>query len=171
MRSFRKFGADQRGLAAIEFALTLPVLILLYFGSVEIVSAYNAQRRVAHIAAAISDITAQGRTISTAELTDLFKVGQVMMSPFPAGGLKQRIVSLSADSGGTVTQAWTANSNYAGGSAITVPAGYLSANQSVIVAEVVYDYTSPLRLVIPGTIQFSKRAYFRPRVSAKVDKV
>jgi Flp pilus assembly protein TadG len=171
MRSIRRFGGDQRGLAAIEFALILPVLFLLYFGSVEIISAYNAQRRVSHIAAVIADITAQGRTISTADLTDLFKVGEVMMDPFPASGLKQRIASLQANGAGQVSTVWSANSNYPNGPALTVPAGYLAANESVIVAEVIYDYTSPLRLVIPGVVQFDRRSYFRPRVSAQVDKL
>src|SRR4051812_23308882 len=73
MRQFaHRFGADRRGVAAIEFALLLPVMILLYFGSAEFVNAFSAQRRISHIAASIADITAQDRTISTAQLNDLF---------------------------------------------------------------------------------------------------
>ena len=166
----RGFGRDERGVAAVEFALLLPVLVLFYFGAVEMVSLFGAQRRLAHVAATIADITAQGLTINDTQLSNVFDAGAVVLLPYASTGLKERLTSLQADSSGNVTVGWTANRNYATGAAAAVPSGYLGANESVIVADVAYDYTSPLRFVIPGVIHFQEHAYFRPRQSAAVAK-
>jgi Flp pilus assembly protein TadG len=166
----RRFGRDERGLAAIEFAILLPVLLLFYFGAVEMVSLFQAQRRLAHVAATIADITAQGMSINDTQLSNVFDAGAVVMLPFSSTSLKERVTSLQADSSGNVTVGWTANRNYGSGAAASVPSGYLAANESVIVADVGYDYTSPLRFVIPGVLHFQDHAYFRPRQSAAVAK-
>jgi hypothetical protein len=52
-----------------------------------------------------------------------------------------------------------------------VPSGYLSANESVIVTDVVYDYRPTFGLFMPETIRFTRHAYVRPRLSVKVEKI
>ncbi len=44
--NLRAFRRDTRGAAAVEFALTLPILVTLQLGSVELVRAFEAQRRI-----------------------------------------------------------------------------------------------------------------------------
>lgn len=166
-RNFRK---DQRGAAAIEFALTLPLLVTLQLGSVEFVRAFEAQRRIAHVAAAMADVISQGKTTSTADLSDAMNAGQVLVSPLPTANLGLRISSIT-NSNGTVSVDWTQSRNWTQAGSPTIPNGYLASGESAIVADVTYDYLSPLRYLLPNTIRFSRHAYVRPRLTSQVQKV
>ena len=53
-----RFARDRRGSAAVEFALIIPVVMLLYFGMAETTQALLANRRVSVIATAVGDLTA-----------------------------------------------------------------------------------------------------------------
>ncbi|MDB5446644.1 MAG: hypothetical protein JWQ97_1961 [Phenylobacterium sp.] len=162
---------DSRGAALAEFAMVAPLMLLLFFGSVEVVQAVEAQRRLAHVASAIADVAAQDRTIDDGELADIFAAAPALMQPFPAGSLGERLISFRADSSGAVSVDWRADgAAYAGDEPAALPAGYLPAGESVIVADVSYAYQPLLTLVFADPIQFQKRAYLRPRLSDHVVK-
>ncbi|MFC3070073.1 TadE/TadG family type IV pilus assembly protein [Phenylobacterium soli] len=169
--SLRRFRADRRGAAAVEFALTFPILVTLQLGSVELVRAFEAQRRIAHVAAAMADVVSQGRTVSKAQLDDTYYAGQMLVNPLPVSHLGLRISSMTADSKGVVGLDWTDNNNWTLAGAPSVPVGYLGAGESAIVADVSYDYTSPIRYLLPNTIHFVRHAYIRPRLVNQIPKV
>ena len=72
----KRLRSDIRGIAAVEFALIAPVVILLYCGFAELTMAMMAERRAAHTASVVADLVAQTPSISSAELTDIWTVGQ-----------------------------------------------------------------------------------------------
>jgi len=90
--------------------------------------------------AALADLTAQSRSVTTADLNDILAAGVVMVSPYPTDTLGERIASISMDSGGVVKTDWIASRNWTAGGQPTVPAGYLQPNESVIVAHVTYRH-------------------------------
>jgi Flp pilus assembly protein TadG len=164
----RRLFSDTRGVAAVEFALLLPLLITLYLGSVEVFAVFGADRRAAHLAAAMADVAAQSRSLSNTELTDIMAMGPSMMHPEPTGALlQQRITSLVADSNGRVSSDWSVNRNFASGAAPTLPAGYLAAGESVVVAEVRYGYRTAFGMT-GATLNLRKSAAVRPRLSERV---
>lgn len=160
----------ERGAVAVEFALLAPFLILLHLGMVEMVQAWGAHRRTAHIAAAMADLTAQARAVSTSDLNDIMAAGAVMIAPYPSDTLGERIASISMNSSGATNVDWAATRNWTAGGAPTVPAGYLQPGESVIVAHVTYRHEALFGLVLPGLTTFEKRAYLRPRLSSQVGK-
>lgn len=171
IRFFTRAAADRSGAAAIEFALIFPVIFVLNIAAAEALQVYQVQRNVAHIAATMADITAQSRTVTEAELQDILGASTSMIHPFPTVSLQQRVTSLSADNAGAVTQDWTAKRDYTLSDSASVPSGYLGANESVIVTDVVYDYRPTFGLFLPDTIRFTRHAYTRPRLSAKVERI
>ena len=54
-----RFLCDRCGLAAVEFALILPVMLTLYFGGVEVTNMLVANRRVTSVAYTAADLAAQ----------------------------------------------------------------------------------------------------------------
>ncbi|MDP4002062.1 TadE/TadG family type IV pilus assembly protein [Methylobacterium sp. NEAU K] len=72
----RRFCADARAVSAVEFALILPVLLILMLGGTQLVTYINATRKVELIAQSISQMISQamppaGSTVATVNATDL----------------------------------------------------------------------------------------------------
>jgi Flp pilus assembly protein TadG len=167
----KRFLRDTAGLAAIEFAFIGPVLITMYFGVAELTQAMLAQRRAAHAASTIGDLVAQGTSIQASNFTDLWTVGQTIIAPFSTTTLKMRVTSVVADANAKTTVAWSEGSGltpYGKTSNITVPSTVIAANQSVIMAEVQYSYTSPIGYILKGAVPLNSTYYLRPRLSDTV---
>ena len=74
--SAARFLRDTRAVSAIEFALILPVLLILMLGATQLVTYINASRKVELIAHSISQMISQamppsGATVATVNATDL----------------------------------------------------------------------------------------------------
>jgi Flp pilus assembly protein TadG len=164
----RRFNRDERGVAAVEFALLAPVMILLYFGLAELSMGMMAERRAAHAASVMADLVAQESQISGTQITDIFNVSHRIMAPFPSAPLQMRISSLTADASARLSVAWSKGDAMAIGAAAGVPAGLVAANDSVIRADVTYVFTSPIGQVLPNALTYHETFYLRPRKGTQV---
>ncbi len=171
-RALKRAGSDRRGSAAIEFALIAPVAILLYCGFAELTMAMMAERRAAHAASVVADLVSQTPTVSSAQMTDIFNIGNTIMNPFPAATLKLRVTSVTADVNGVPQMTWTKVSGGASpmppGAVAGFPANLLASGDSVIQADVQYAYTSPLQMTLPHALTFKDTFYLKPRRSPSV---
>ncbi|HEX7775688.1 MAG TPA: TadE/TadG family type IV pilus assembly protein [Parvibaculum sp.] len=168
------FAGNARGLAAVEFALIVPVMITLYFGTVETTNALTAARRVTNVAETAADLTAQSASVSSSDINDIFAASTAILTPFSTSAVKIVISSVVASSSNasSTTVAWskayggaTARAN---NSSVTLPTGLTTAGSSVIMVEVTYTYTSPIGTFITGPITMSEVAYLKPRRSTSV---
>ena len=170
---WRRLRGDRRGVSAVEFALIAPALIACYFGLAEMCGALMAERKVSHIASAIGDLVAQGTTINTAGITDIWTVANTLMAPMPTTSLTLRVSSITADpTTGKTSIAWTKSQGTWSGTnaspSATVPSGIVAAGGSVILSEASYTYTSPVSDFIPVPMSFYEKFYLAPRQSASV---
>ena len=171
MRSLRKFGKDSKGVAAIEFALIAPAMILMYCGLVELCQAIIAEHKTNHVASAVGDLVSQADTVSSSDLSDIFTIANTIMSPFPTSTLQIRVTSLTANASGTPVVDWS--KGYGGFSALSVGQTKtlpmtMAAGDSMVMAESKYQYTSVLQYVLPSALNYSESYYLRPRRSDKV---
>lgn len=163
------FLRDGRGMVAVEFALIVPVMITIYFGTIETTNAMTAARRVTNVAQTAADLTAQASSVSTSDLNDIFAASTAILTPFPTSTVKITITSVVANSGNSPTVAWS--KTYNGGTArssVTLPPGLTTAGSSVIMVEVVYSYASPVAEFITGPIVMRETAYLKPRRSITI---
>jgi Flp pilus assembly protein TadG len=166
---FSRLGRDERGVSAVEFAMLAPVLIGFYFGMAEFCQGYMAQKRMGHVTSMIADLVAQEDSVGTANLDDIFDLGGLIMKPFNASGLKQRVSSVTRTDG-VARVDWSRGDGMvarAVNSTITLPDNLIVDGQSVVVSEATYDYDSPVDYFMPGITRFSQTYYLRPRT---VDK-
>ena len=170
----KKLARDRRGVSAVEFALIAPAMVASYFGMAEITQALLAERKAAHAASAIGDLVSQSSSVSSSDITDIFAIAATIMKPYSTTTLKMRVSSVTADSGGTAKVDWSSGSGLTAlttGSTVTgIPSGVIAAGQSVVMSEVTYSYDSPVDLLMPNAVTFSRKFYLRPRKSDKVAK-
>ncbi|OXE35085.1 MAG: pilus assembly protein TadE [Phenylobacterium zucineum] len=166
----RQFYRDRRGTAAVEFAFVAPIMLLMYFGTAELTQGMMASRRASHVASTVGDLVTQAAYLSQADIDDIFSVGNAIMKPFPTGTLSIRFSSIKSDSVGSLSIACTKHSGSYSDLTSTagVPNGLLTTNDSIILAEASYTYTSPLQKIIPKPVVFTSSYYLKPRKSAEV---
>ena len=105
--SLIRFMRDRRGVSAIEFAMVAPILILLYVGAAELGNALTIYRRTSTVASTAADLTAQVKTVSTADLQDIVAASSSIMSPFSIDPLKIVVSSVVADQNNNGKVAWS----------------------------------------------------------------
>lgn len=94
LRSLRRFRKNKQGLAAVEFALLLPVMIVLFFGVVEVSQLLSARAAVTSAASVTADLVSQKNVITGSDITNVFKAGAAIIYPFPAADAKFEIYSI-----------------------------------------------------------------------------
>ncbi|HEY3799224.1 MAG TPA: TadE/TadG family type IV pilus assembly protein [Caulobacteraceae bacterium] len=165
--------ADARGVAAVEFALILPILIMLYFGVVELTQGVMAEQRNAHTASTVGDLVSQSASITASGVDDIFTVGSALVYPYPTTTLGMRVSSVTESAAGVVSVDWSRASGMtalAKQATVSDPnlANVISKGQSAIVAESQYTYTSVFSYIMPKPVTFDQKYYLRPRLSSQV---
>jgi Flp pilus assembly protein TadG len=167
----------QKGIAALELALTLPIWMALLLGGADGTYFMLLCEKSDRIAYTVTDIVSQYQTISLTNLSDIIQAAGQLMQPFAFGN--QGIVIVTSvykpagspayicwqySGGGTLTQ--TSRIGTTGG-APALPNGLtLNDNDNVIISEVYYNYTP--NFVSTGlfpTTQIYRTAIYKPRLS------
>jgi Flp pilus assembly protein TadG len=168
-----RFREDQRGAAAIEFAIIAPMMILLYCGFAQASLGMMATRRAGHAASIVADLVAQGPSIAKSDMTDIFNVGDAIVQPFPVTPLQIVVSSVTADANVSPVVSWSlanrATARKPKAKVTAFPPGLLAATgDSMIMAEVTYSYALPLPNFLPNTASLKQTFYLKPRRSASV---
>ncbi len=177
---------DNRGVSAVEFALLAPILIAMVFGMSEICMAVIAQRRVSHSDGAIGDLVAQygnpqytsitaPPAISPSLMSDIFTAANLIISPYSTTTFQVRATYINVDSKNIARVNWSCAPSSQGGltalaatTAMTaLPSGVISTTpgDSIIMAETMYNYSSPIGYILKSILKFNNTLYFKPRAS------
>jgi Flp pilus assembly protein TadG len=164
-RAVRTFSERTEGIAAVEFALILPIMAMMMIGAIEMSQAVTIDRRVSQVAAATGDLVARIETdIQESEIRDISKIGKWLLgSGFDQTKLtiNLSLVSVPCPPRGacpttppavndpTIRTRWTCSFNSNTNATTcscpvapyTMPAvGLIGFGDAVIVADVAYDY-------------------------------
>jgi Flp pilus assembly protein TadG len=178
----RRWKEDAQGVAAVEFALIVPMMGSMFVGAVELSQAVTVDRRVTQVAASTADLVARAdKQISQSEITDIMRVGGYIFKPYsqvPVTIIIRNVTS-SPSSASVAKQSWSctfkgagsvqtcacSNSNY------TLPANLVTTNDSVVISDVTYAYTPLIfdyflkksMTASAGAYTFSEKVYVKPR--------
>jgi Flp pilus assembly protein TadG len=169
---WRRFAADRSGTSAVEFAVLLPLMLVMYFGSIQITDAISADRQVTLVASTVAEITSQCINVTSTDISTILGAASAVLAPFPVNNATVTLSSVTIDNSGNATVAWSqsspAGSQRSGTVTNLVPQGLLVANTSLIWGEATYNYKPTIGWVITGTLQMYDQIFLRPRQSTSV---
>jgi len=73
---------DRRGIAAIEFALIVPLLLTLYFVTMEVGQAIQTNKKVGRAASMIADLITQQPQMTAGEIDAIMQIGTAILQPY-----------------------------------------------------------------------------------------
>lgn len=179
--------ANNTGIAAVEFALILPLMMITYLSVAEVSLVLSADTKIISVARASSDLTAQLSTIADADINSVFDTAGPLMSPFAANTVKIAISSVLffTNPGGSTLDPipmvdWSVTKNGASkrlcppltvvdnntpASPTVVARGETANGKTIIIADVSYAYTPMFgaRVVPGGAITLKQTTFMRPR--------
>jgi len=180
-RLARQFRRNRRGVAAVEFAMILPLMLAIYFGIVETGQAVMIDRKVTQLTRALVDLTAQASTISDTEMSNIFDAAQTVMMPYTTVAPKMSVHHIVIDSAGVAKVCWSEQRNstkLARGTTVTIPTDVRIPNSSLMMAQASYEFTPVVGWVIKtGSITVGgDPIYMRPRLgkaggSASIEQI
>lgn len=171
--SARKLAHDARGMSAVETALLLPVMLMIYLGTVEVTMAVSTYRQVDLTANTVTNLVAQYSTISaSAQMPDILNAAAQVMYPNPSANVKVVVSLITINSKGAATVTWSQTLNGTArtiGSSVTLPSGLAVANTSVVLGETTYPYSATIDFLNLGTINLTSSLYMVPRASTTIN--
>lgn len=172
--TLRRFGADDRGVSAIEAALLMPFMISLYLGGVQLSQAIDIDRKITQTARTVADLTAQVASTDSAGVTTVLNAATQVMSPYAdstanASKLMVRVSVIKIDAESKVTIEWSKARNGDPLAAVTVPPALVIPNTYLVLGEAEYAYKPEIGSALTGTMNLDDRIYMRPRLSANVE--
>ena len=176
MRS-RNLRHDQSGIAAVEFALIFPIMLLLFLGSFETTNLVLAYMKLEASAEMAADLVAQTRVntvLQSTDFTNITNAAAQVLSPLPTSGtlLKIAFASLTYNTGSAVIDWHTEVNSATPITTANIPNNANLANlgnqsngstDSVIIVTLTYSYSSPFTYVLSSSYTLTESAFNRPR--------
>ncbi|MTI08238.1 TadE/TadG family type IV pilus assembly protein [Curvivirga aplysinae] len=174
------FIKNETGLAAVEMAIALPIMVSLLLSGVEITRYVLLNQKLERASTTIADLAAREETISEDVIADIFEITDEVMRPFEIDLNTTVILSSIIKTGNDAPEVVWQRSY---GSSSTTPSGsrygtagetanlpdnfIMRSGEGIITAEVAHDFEATfLSELVPNTVLY-KNAIYRPRYGAQ----
>lgn len=177
-KTFRSFFRADNGVAAIETAIIMPFLLMLFFGMIDLTAMISFNRKITHSASVIADLVAQNRTnVLKNQIDDYYNAAAMIIAPTPTNRIHVDVYGYRKI-GANVTQIWKTRMP-TGPTCGTTPNttamnALMTANNDVIVAISCMDYTPYIgtflgeQLLGATTFNVEQAIMVRPRSTSQL---
>lgn len=165
---------DTRGVSAVEFAMIIPLMFLMFFGMLDVSNGFAVDRKVSQIAQGIADLASRYTTLAETDVSNFFIIADAMLTPYDKTQLQATISQVYIDPASkTAKVVWSrGDQTRSVGSVVSVPtnlivkdsSGNYLPNQYLIFGEANYKYVPTIGWVVPkGGLMLADSMYTRPR--------
>ncbi|NJM30441.1 MAG: pilus assembly protein [Rhizobiales bacterium] len=144
MRLLGKFARETRGVAAIEFALIVPFVILVYLGLFDLTTLITVNRKVTYSTSVVADLVTQNNTnVLQAQITDYYNAAEMVMDPVPMSDVRVEVYGYRLVAG-AVNQIWSVNNGQGSGCGAPSTADLddlMLGGNDMVIAQVCTDFT------------------------------
>lgn len=177
-RMVRNLRRDTRGLAAVEFAVILPIVLMLFLGTIGVSTGVAVDRKVIILTRTLSDLISQAQSVSSVDTTNAFNMASAVMAPYSSTPVQAKISQIYIDPSTLAAKVkWSAASNATArgcNEIVTtlVPSGIRIGGTYLIMSEVAYDFTPVAGMnggaFSPPTFHLNDTTFTRPRQTDSV---
>ena len=101
-----RYFRDRRGIAAVEFAMILPFMALVYLGGFEVMEEIAAERQVELTASTVASIVTQYSSISQSQtMPGILAAASSVLTPFSSSNAVVTVTCITINSTGRATVA------------------------------------------------------------------
>ncbi|MGI4763815.1 MAG: TadE/TadG family type IV pilus assembly protein [Janthinobacterium lividum] len=165
LRAAQFIGQD-RGAVAVEFALVVPVMLMLLFCGFEASRMASAYMRLNDSAQMLADLVSRQQSVTSKQIDDFCNGVERVMTPFLTVGYSATVASVTRFTSGVVVdwQDTSCGSGQTMASAATLVSSYIpNINDSVIVVQATYGYHPVVNTVITPSMPMIRIGLARPR--------
>ena len=167
-----RFACGQGGVAAIEFAVLLPFMSLLFLGGIEVSQGVSANRMTVLTASTVANLVTQYSTISASQdMPDILNASAVVLTPYPVSNAVVTVTCITIDGSGERDgrlEQSIERFGTAGGAGDYSPGGLDVPTTTVIYGETTYAYTPVFNFLPIGTLHLYSSVFMLPRLSSTI---
>lgn len=180
-----RFAGARAGVAAVEFAFIAPVLLSLYFVTMEVSQAIEVNKKVGRVGSMVADLLTQQQSTSRSEVDAILRIGESILQPYnrSKGAIEVTAIQITDEDNPKVEVVWsrklengTTGPGAAKGSTTTVPPmlnirdTFLMRVESKLSYKPVITWAADQKKVLGlaaafDGISMAERYYLRPRMS------
>ena len=164
---------DIAGTSAIEFGLSLPLLILLFVGGFQLNDAIAAYRKLTVATRTIVDLTSQFTIVDNTRLNSIMNASKQVMAPYSTTDTTMIINQVKIDANRVATIDWSVARNTATlrpGSEYNLATNVRQPETYILVARMTYLYKPLFASKLLGSIPMTETIIMSPRASDRVTK-
>lgn len=168
-RIYRRFVDATRGVAAVEFGLILPALVVMFLASIDAGRAIAIYMKVRTATYTLDAITNQYATIQSTDMTAILGAASVILAPYSSAPAAITISQIKVTSATKATVNWSATLNGTAlkqNASVTVPGNFASCASYpcyLVYGQITYAYTPLFGFFSPGVINLADYLYVTPR--------
>src|ERR1044071_5188165 len=107
----RAFARERRGVAALEFAVFLPLFLILYLGTFEVGQGVAIKLNNGLAARTVADLASQYTDIYNADMSNILGASTTVMAPYPTQPFSVTVSEVTVDAKGNATITWSDSLN------------------------------------------------------------
>ena len=170
------------GVAAIEFAMVLPVMVAMLLGMTEVTLGVNMDRKLTLVSRSLADLASRTPAVATNDMANMFTAASAIMQPYDSTNVQMVVSSILVTQDGTTytgkvdwscaknipTQSNPANLSKRGSQTLyPVPTGF-QGSQSFILVETLLPYRPVFGYSLTGVINLAETTPWPVRNVSKV---
>jgi Flp pilus assembly protein TadG len=164
---------DSRGVAAVEFALVVPGVIVIYALGFELAQASTVYRKLTDTTVQLANVTSQYTTVGDPDLNNILGASSQIMAPYSTSPLTIVLTQVKTDASSNPTVSWSVSypstvTPLIAGSSVLMPAGMASPNTHYVLVQSTYAYAPTIGGAFMTGLPMSNQVFMIPRESPSI---